>query len=233
MLPILQGLSPTTSSVPLCSYRKEKRNHVCIENRQAGQRRNPSESCPRRRRRAAAVDPHLGAAELPASRQADQAGPDRLVRPGHAPRRHRRAMVRQHHRSRQRRPRARRRSELLRLRGRAIPVERRRRGGGSEDRRPGDLGEIQAMASLLEVLRQHGPHPASHAPAGQARRLDRPTGQARVLLLPPAIERRREPLRLHLHGPGAGHDEGRRPPLPGRTGTRATTASSISRRRIA
>ena len=58
-----------------------------------------------RRRGIAAADAQLGAAQLLAPRQADQAGPDRLVRPGHASRRHRRALVRQHHRGRQRRPR--------------------------------------------------------------------------------------------------------------------------------
>ena len=111
-----------------------------------------------------------------------------------------------------------RRAELLRLRGRAVPLEGCRRRGRPADRRQGDLGEIQTLAGVLEVLRQHGPDPASHAPAGRARRLDRPAGQARVLLLPAATERRREPLRLHVHGPGAGHDEGRRPPLPGKLG---------------
>ena len=101
------------------------------------------------------------------------------------------------------------------LRGQAVPAPRRRGRGRAADRRQGDLGQVQALAGLLEVLRQHGPDPAPHAPAGRARRADRPGRQARVLLLPAAAQHRREPFRLHVHGPGAGHDEGRRPPLPG------------------
>ena len=58
-------------------------------------------------------------------------------------------------------------------------------------------------------------------------------GKPESLLLPAATQRRRQPFRLHVLGPGAGHDEGRRPPTASKTGTRATTASSISRRRIA
>ena len=78
----------------------------------------------------------------------------------------------------------------------------------------GDLGRVRTMARLLEVFRQHGPDPAPHAPEARARRVDRPAGQARELLLPAATERRRQPLRLHVHGPGARHDEGRRHRLP-------------------
>ena len=63
-----------------------------------------------------------------------------------------------------------------------------------------------------------GPIPHHMHQQAQARRADRPAGQARVLLLPAATERRREPLRLHVHGPGAGHHQGRRPPLPGKLG---------------
>ena len=61
----------------------------------------------RRRRGLLAAHAHLGAAQLFASRQADQAGPGRLVRLRRAPRRHRRALVRQHDRSGQRKPHAR------------------------------------------------------------------------------------------------------------------------------
>ena len=52
------------------------------------------------------LTPDLGAAELFASRQADQAAPRRLLRLRRQSRRHRRALVRQHDRSGQRRPRA-------------------------------------------------------------------------------------------------------------------------------
>ena len=60
-----------------------------------------------------------------------------------------------------------------------------------------------------------GPIPHAHAPAERARRADRAAGQAGELLLPAAIERRREPFRLHVLRPRAGHHQGRRPPLPG------------------
>ena len=53
--------------------------------------------------------------------------PARLVRLRRPPRRHRRALVRQHDRSGQRRPRLARRAELLHLRRPAVPAARRRR----------------------------------------------------------------------------------------------------------
>ena len=74
----------------------------------------------------AAADAHLGAAQLSASRQADQAGPDRLVRLRRPSRRHRRTLVRQHDRGGQRKPHARRRAELRRVRGAAVHAARRR-----------------------------------------------------------------------------------------------------------
>ena len=65
------------------------------------------------------------------------------------------------------------------------------------------------------------------------RQARRPGRQARELLLPAAVQQRRQQFRLHVHGPRAGHDQGRRSASASKTGTRATTASSISRRPIA
>ena len=53
-----------------------------------------------------------------------------------------------------------------------------------------------------------------HQNAGAGRQA-RPRGEARELLLPAPAQLDRQQLPLHLHGPGAGHDEGRHPPLPG------------------
>ena len=99
--------------------------------------------------------------------------------------------------------------------GRAIPAPRCRGRRPGQGCGRGDLERVPALAGLFEVLRQHGPHSPPHAPAGRARCQDGPAGQAGMLLLPAPTECGREPLRLHLHGPGAGHDQGRRPPLPG------------------
>ena len=106
--------------------------------------------------------------------------PDDYYAYGGQPRRHRRTLVRQHHRRRQRRPRVARRAELLLVRGPAVPAE------GRRGRRParGVIGKklwetVPALARLLEVLRQHGPDPAPHAPEVRARQADRPGRQAR------------------------------------------------------
>ena len=47
--------------------------------------------------------------------------------------------------------------------------------------------------------------------AGQARR---PQGQARGVLLPAAVQQDRQQLSVHVHGPRARHDQGRRAALP-------------------
>ena len=56
------------------------------------------------------------------------------------------------------------------------------------------------MAGLLEVLRQHGPHPPPHAPERRASRVGRPGRQAGVVLFPAAAQQRRQQFPLHLHG---------------------------------
>ena len=53
-----------------------------------------------------------------------------------------------------------------------------------------------------------------HQNAEQAKKLGL-EGQARELLLPPPAQLDRQQLPLHLHGPRAGHDQGRHPALPG------------------
>ncbi len=98
-----------------------------------------------------------------------QAAPRRLLRLRRQPRRHRRTLVRQHHRSGQRRSRARRRPQLRRLRRPAIsrcatpspkPAPRSSASAMFE--------QVQEVARLLEVLRQHGPDSAPHAPEFQS-----------------------------------------------------------------
>ena len=73
---------------------------------------------------------------------------------------------------------------------------------------------VPALAGLLEVLRQHGADPASHAPERRAGEARRPGRQARVVLFPAAAQRGRQQLPLHLLRPGAGHDQAGRRPLP-------------------
>ncbi len=89
-----------------------------------------------------------------------------------------------------------------------------------------DVGHLQALAGVLQVLRQHGPDPASHAPEAGARPVDRPGRQAGKLLLLAAVQQRRQQLLLHLHGTRAGHDQGAAPQVPGETGARGTTGFS-------
>ena len=78
----------------------------------------------------------------------------------------------------------------------------------------GDLEQVQALAGLQQVLRQHGADPAPHAPERRAGRAGRPRGQAGGLLFPAAAQRDRQQLPVHVLRPRAGHDRRRRPPLP-------------------
>ena len=74
--------------------------------------------------------------------------------------------------------------------------------------------QIQEVARVLEVLRQHGPDPAPHAPERQAGETGRPGGQAGVLLFPAAAQQRRQQFPLHVHGLRARHDQGAGPQVP-------------------
>ncbi|CAA9386695.1 MAG: FIG01080558: hypothetical protein, partial [uncultured Phycisphaerae bacterium] len=163
---------------------------------------------PGRQRRAAAARPVLGAAVVPPAGQAAQAPPGRPVRVRPEPRRDRRAVVRLHHARRQRQPHAGRGAELRRPQQPAVHAGRRGRGAGRQDHRRRDLRQVQEVAGLLEVLRQHGADPAPHAPDQGAGRRGRAGGEAGELLLPAAAQQRREQLPLHVHGVRARHDQG-------------------------
>ena len=86
--------------------------------------------------------------------------------------------------------------------------------GRGQAGRQGHLGPFSALAGLQQVLRQHGPDPPSHAPEQRPGGPRRPAGQARIVLLSPAAQRHRQQLPIHVLWPGAGHDQGRHPPLP-------------------
>ena len=76
-----------------------------------------------------------------------------------------------------------------------------------------DDGAREGLEPALQVLRQPGADPASHAPERRARQAGRPPRQARGVLLSSAVQPDRQQLSLHVHGPRAGDDEGRRPPV--------------------
>ena len=76
--------------------------------------------------------------------------------------------------------------------------------------------QVQPLAGLLEVLRQHGPDPAPHAPGLRSTpALTGQEGKPESYYFPPQLQQRRQQLRLHVHGPGAGHDQGPGPQVPG------------------
>ena len=100
--------------------------------------------------------------------------------------------------------------------GEPLHAAGRHRAARPRDDRGDDLGQVQEVAGLHQVLRQHGPDPPPHAPDRPSR--PRSVGQRRQageLLLPAAAQRDGQQLPLHLLGPGAGHDQGAGPPLPG------------------
>ena len=53
--------------------------------------------------------------------------------------------------------------------------------------RQGDVRQVQALAGLLEVLRQHGPHPASHAPESKHAALTGQEGKPESYYFPPQL----------------------------------------------
>ena len=105
--------------------------------------------------------------------------------------------------------------------------------GAAADRQ-GDVRQVQALAGLLEVLRQHGPDPASHAPELRST----PRWPARRAS-PRATTSRRSCNNVDNNfaytfmGLEPGTTKAAASASAWRTGTRATTASSTSRRRIA
>ena len=181
----------------------------------ASKPRQPSPIRPRSRRRHPPAGPDVGAPLLPhagGSAEAGEAGP---LRPRHPSRRDRRALVRLHHRRRQRGRAPGRRALLRRPRGGQVHAQGRHRRPRRGDHRQVHVGHLQEVAGLLEVLRQPRADPPPHAPDAGAGRPAGPRGEARVLLLPPAVELDRQQLPVHLHGVRAGHQEGGRPQVPG------------------
>ena len=78
-----------------------------------------------------------------------------------------------------------------------------------------DLEEVQELAGLQQVLRQHGPDPPPHAPERRAGRARRPEGKPESYYFPPQLNAIGNNFPYTFFGPGAGHDQGRHPPLPG------------------
>ena len=122
------------------------------------------------RRGPAAPDPHLGAAQLPASGQADQAASRRLLRLGRAtaaastsagspapPRPPTTAACWHEGLS------------YCSFEGKRFLLRDAVAEAGARADRQGHVGEVQALAGVLEVLRQHGADPAPHAPEARAR----------------------------------------------------------------
>ena len=78
-----------------------------------------------------------------------------------------------------------------------------------------DLGQVQEVAGLQQVLRQPRPDPPPHAPDATSRpRWSVSRASRESYYFPPQLNCDRQQLPLHLLRPGAGHDEGRHPPLP-------------------
>ncbi len=102
----------------------------------------------------------------------------------------------------------------------AVPRSSARRSGRNTSKWPVYSKFFDNMGPIPHHMHQIGE-------AGEARR---PGRQARVLLFPAAAQQRRQQFPLHLHGLRARHDESRRSGNASRIGTRATTASSISRK---
>ena len=173
--------------------------------------------------------PDLGAAVVPAARPAVQAAPRRLLCLRHAPRRHRRTLVRLDDGSRQREPQRRRRAlSYCRLRGqtgfllRDAVAELKAEVVGERH-----LEEVPALAGVLEVLRQHGADPAPHAPERRAGREGRPAGQAGIAT---TSRRSSTPSATTSPTPSWAWNPARRSrtsSTASTAGTKATTASSI------
>ena len=158
--------------------------------------------------------------------------PDDLYAYRPEPRRHRRTLVCLHHARRQRQPHARRGPELRGRRQATLHPATSRRRVRRDAHRPVDLEEIQEVAGLFQVLRQHGADPASHAPVGDAGEARRAGGQAGV-----ATTSRRSTTTSATTFPtpswaSSPAPRRRRSASASKIGTRATTASSISRKPI-
>ena len=78
-----------------------------------------------------------------------------------------------------------RRLELRRLRQKAIPAVGCRGRGRPADDRQEDVGPVQALAGLFEVLRQHGPDPPPHASEPEDAALTGQQGKPESYYFPP------------------------------------------------
>ena len=157
----------------------------------------------------------LGAPLFFAARPADQAASGRLLRPGNASRRNRRTLVRLDHAGGQRGSHARRRAELCRPGQR--PLHAARRGGRSRAREI--VGKpiwnaYKRWPVYSKFFDNMGPIPHHmHQSYAQAKLVGQ-EGKPESVLLPAAAQRRRQQFPLHLHGPGAGDDQGGRRAMP-------------------
>ena len=164
-----------------------------------------------------AAGPDLGAALVPDAGRPAQARPPGPLRPGHAPRRHRRALVRLDHRRRQRGgARPTRGSATSSTTATASPSRTPSTLHGAEMIGDDDLGQVQEVAGLQQVLRQ----PRARSPTTctrtqeQAAKLGR-EGKPESYYFPPQLNWTGNNFPYTFFGPRAGDDQGRRPPLPG------------------
>ena len=181
--------------------------------------------------RPAAPRPLLGAALVPAAGQAPQAAPGRSLRLRPEPRRHRRALVRLHHAGRQREPHAGRRPEL----------RRRRQGSASPCATPSPRCGATLIGKTIwnkykkwpvysKFFDNMGPiphHMHQSAEAGRAGRPGRQAGVATTSRRSTTTSATTSPTPSWASSPARPR---RRSASAWRTGTRATTASSISRK---
>ena len=170
----------------------------------------------RQQRRRASPRAVLGAAFVHAPWPPAPAASGRPLRLRRAPRRDQRAVVFLHDECRQRTRDAGGRGAELRAsadRPASAAEGRRRRRRRSLAWR-GDDGAREGLEPALQVLRQHGTDPASHAPARRACAEGWTPRQARGVLLSAAVQPDRQQLSAHLHGTRARHDERPGAPLP-------------------
>ena len=160
--------------------------------------------------------------------------PGRLVRLRRASRRHRRTLVRQHHRSRQRRPRAGRRAELRRSsRASGFTLRDAVAEAGATLIGKAMFDKYKRWPVYSKFFDNMGPIPHHMHQSFEDAAARRPGRQARELLLPAAAT-----TTSTTTSPTRSWAWSRARPRTSsasawRTGTRATTASSICRRPIA
>jgi len=179
---------------------------------------------------------NLGATELPPSRQAGATPPRRLLRVRPRPRRHRRARGSPAPTGGgERRPRGRRRPLVVRVRRRAVPaasdaVARRWPRNSSATAIWDRYKKWPVYSKFFDNM---GPIPHHMHQSFADAELVGQEGKPESYYFPPQYNNCDNNFPYTFMGLEPRHDEGRSPPLPGETGTRATTASSTTPRRIA